>query len=205
MESECLYKDNPYNEFKIYAVPADYLTGKDIETMDLPNDPVAIKANVRFDPWRFICPGNSPLKKVEQYGKIMGFTDSTVVLFEWKEVMQYYGNWPDSVRYFEYDGDTSALSQEFPNIIQVPEYNEEIKLYPNPGTGYLNLKMNNEFLGEVSVKIFSLNGQVSGSFTGNKVSNNNHFTISLDNLIPGTYVIRIQYGNRIESRKIIVN
>ena len=205
LESECLYKIYWGNGFIVYAVPASYLIGKNISAMDLPHDPIAIKANVTINPQGFYCPANSPLKRVEQYGRIMGFTDSTVVLFQWKEVMQYYGNLPDSVRYFEYDGDTSAFSQEFPAITNIPEYNEEIKLFPNPGKGHLNLLMSNDFMGWVSVTLFSLNGQVVGSFSDNKTNSSSHFTIPTDHLKPGTYVVRIQYGNKIESRKIVVN
>jgi hypothetical protein len=211
-DSACLYKEYKLDDFHVYAVQSSYLEGKDVENLELQNDPDVIRADAIINPSGEYYDDSNPVSSIEQFWEIIGFTDSTVVLFKWKEISGYNDGTPSLTDVFNYEGDTSLLSQEFPTITarSVSKVNEQIKqntgivLYPNPGKDFLTLKISNEYRGAVYTDIFSIDGQAVKSSVFQKTNFSNIFTVSTGDLGRGTYIVRMRFGDTTESTKLSI-
>lgn len=109
--NKCLETTNKYTRLYIYAVKKDYIAGKDISSIDWSKDPIALKCNISFeDIYEGYVSDSDPITAIEQYYKIVGFTNTSVVLYKWKEVRKYKGK-RNTTELFNYEGDLSKLSQ----------------------------------------------------------------------------------------------
>jgi hypothetical protein len=77
-----------------------------------------------------------------------------------------------------------------------------VSAYPNPTTEYLQLNVDSEDLKDLSFQLYDINGKVLkiDKITGNQTS------ISMSNLLPATYLLRILQGkNEVKTFKVIKN
>jgi hypothetical protein len=80
--------------------------------------------------------------------------------------------------------------------------NLSVSAYPNPTTDYLQLKVEREKLENLSYQLFDLNGKLLES----KKIVSNETSIVMSNLVPATYFLKINQGNKeIKEFKIIKN
>lgn len=211
-DSACLHKAYKYDGFDIYAVLSSYLEGKDTENMDLANDNCALISSVKVNPSGEYLHDSIPVSSLEQFYKIVGFTDSTVVLYKWKEITGFNDGTPQSTIFFDYKGDISQLSPQFPEVIahSVTKVTSHLKqsygitLYPNPGKDILVVDMISGYHGTVYTDIFSMNGEIVKSVVLSKTNVNNSFTIYTNDLNKGTYIVRMRFGDLIESQKLSI-
>ena len=74
--------------------------------------------------------------------------------------------------------------------------------YPNPTTDFLTLKVENYDNTNLSYQLFDLNGKL----LENKKLEGNETTISMKNLVPATYFLKVNQGvNEVKTFKIIKN
>ncbi len=79
----------------------------------------------------------------------------------------------------------------------------EFTIYPNPVTDYINIRSKNTLNNELIVNIIDINSKVV--YTEDlTISGNNDIGIQIPDLSPGTYIVFIESGNKIEKQKIIV-
>ncbi len=95
----------------IYALSNDYIKDKDIKKIDLSKEKNALKSNVTIKSNSYMS--EDPIRMVELYFKIAGFTDTTIVLFKEKQIIKYSIAKPDSIAIFKYAGDISKLKKVF--------------------------------------------------------------------------------------------
>jgi hypothetical protein len=81
---------------------------------------------------------------------------------------------------------------------QEPVLSQAFDIYPNPARDGVNLKMKAE--AEAQVIIFDFRGKALKSLTTNTSSTN----ISLQDLSPGMYIIRVNADGNTFSQKLIV-
>lgn len=88
--------------------------------------------------------------------------------------------------------------------IDQPNQLGDVKLYPNPTTGMLNLELNGFTDNEGVVNLFNIQGQQILTEKLNNIAGNSINQINLSNIAPGIYMLRIQTasGSRIE--KVVV-
>jgi hypothetical protein len=72
-------------------------------------------------------------------------------------------------------------------IEQAKGINLNCSAYPNPTTDYLTLKVDNFELSTVSFQLFDINGKL----LENKKVTGNESTISMENLVPATYLLKV--------------
>ena len=80
-----------------------------------------------------------------------------------------------------------------------------LNIYPNPvrGNGYMNININET--AEVSYQIFDLAGRmVANSELGTYVAGEHSIAFSTENLANGSYIVRMQAGNKTNTAKILV-
>lgn len=203
---ECLDKGYKLNYFYIYALSNNYLAGKNIKELDLQTDKNAIKANIFIDPYYGYISNTNPLSGIEQYYKIMGFTDTTVVLHKWKEIKKFNDGTPDSVLMFEYQGDLLSLSQEMPSKIKKYDViSIGVTISPDPSDNNINIRMDNNFFGSVKMDILSVNGKILASYSIQKADAKIRFSVPANRLQKGVYLIRFRCGEIIETKKVMIN
>jgi PKD repeat protein len=78
--------------------------------------------------------------------------------------------------------------------------------YPNPlsNSTELSISFENEYLGEYSVEVYSLNGRRVLSEKFNKISNQEAKGINLQNASEGLYLVRVVTGNQSTQIKVLI-
>lgn len=80
----------------------------------------------------------------------------------------------------------------------------EIDVFPNPGTGSFSVEFENNYLGEVEIKLYNLVGQQAMKpFTGLKSENRFSATVEVPQIKSGMYLIKISLGNNTSVKKWI--
>jgi len=203
--TKCLYGASPKVFLCLFAVRNTYLQGKDVKKIDWLNDKNAIPFNIHIYPSGEILNDSIPIYSIEQFYKILGFTETTVVLFMWSEVLKDKIGYELSENEFIYDGDTSKLSQQLHSGINSNQYSSTFSLYPNPAQQVVSLKISNFYEGTVPVEIVSFGGKVLKSTTLYKTGFIDDSTIPIENLPKGIYFVTIRFGAMVETQKLLIN
>lgn len=148
----CLEKGYKLNCLAIYAVSKSYLAGKDITKIDWSNDKHAFKSNIQIDPSGDYADNSNLIYSINQYYKIVGFTDNSVELYKYKEV-DYFCNGSIAVSSSgKYTGDSTKLYQSIPAETKIASGSNgtETNLFPNAakyslanGSNFVNMIMGN--------------------------------------------------------------
>ncbi len=95
------------------------------------------------------------------------------------------------------------------NLVNTPENpvnsKDILKIYPNPNKGMFYLELNNNFTGNISVRIFNTDGRLMHSVLYQKTNPMLKKQIYAENLLPGNYIINIGYGDKSASERFVVN
>ena len=89
-------------------------------------------------------------------------------------------------------------------VVSVPENRSRMSaftIYPNPANNKITITNNIESSEETSVTIFNINGE---KLVQSKFRNQNDIEINVSTLAKGIYIIRIQSGSGIESKKLVI-
>ena len=163
-------------------------------------------SNIYFYPYfEFYVNDSIPISSIEQFYKIEGFTEKSVVLFKWKEISKFNNGKEDSITNYTYDGDLSKLSQKLLVGINSNQYYSTFSLYPNPAKQIVSLKISNFYEGTVPVEIISFGGKVLKAITLTKSGYIYDSTIPIENLPKGIYFVTIRFGAMVETQKLIIN
>ncbi len=99
---------------------------------------------------------------------------------------------------------TTIYVREDVTGINDPFIANSVSLYPNPGQGSLNISIENNFIGDIDLQIFSVVGNdISQSITLKKESKKLIHTMNTSYLQPGVYLIEINLGGRRVTKKWI--
>lgn len=79
-----------------------------------------------------------------------------------------------------------------------------LKLYPNPSSSSSQLKVENPYRGEVSIRLFNLLGQVIFRTSVLKVTQLFTYTLQLQRLPPSPYFVQMNMGHDVVSEKLLV-
>ena len=79
--------------------------------------------------------------------------------------------------------------------------NNEIKIYPNPSNGLVNVSIGN-YSGKLNIEVFDLNGRKILSDTKDFLS---EVTLDFENLQTGIYILKLEGNGLNYSEKIILN
>jgi hypothetical protein len=86
--------------------------------------------------------------------------------------------------------------------IKSNELANQIKLYPNPVNDFVNLEINNDFIGNIQINIFSLSGVKLSSYQSKKTTEQFKLTLNCNRLKPDIYILKIILGDKMASIKI---
>lgn len=200
----CLFTTNHLNKFEVRAVRNDYLTGKNLEETDWASDEHALKSSICFAPYSESVPDSNPLTGIEEFCQIVGFTDSSVVMYKWKEIRRYNNGLADSVKTFEYSGNLQSLSQTIPSGIQHQSRYSGIRVYPNPARETLTIGSIEGYTGDVKAELVNTNGKVVKLYRLLEGADNSVYPLGISRLSPGLYFLKIRLGEFTEVRKVVI-
>ncbi len=202
---DCLSKGYKFNSLDIFAVSSSYIEGKDIDEIDLPNDDHAYIANLDIEPYAGYYHDSIPIDRLEEYYRILGFTDSTVVLHMWKEVFGFNNGSADSILFYEYEGDTTSLSQIIPTGFPEPDKMMSIiNIYPSPANSRMSVEISNNFYGSMKIQLITQNGNELNISEIEKDSEQITIKVPVQNLATGIYILKMEFDDAIESRQIVI-
>lgn len=85
-----------------------------------------------------------------------------------------------------------------------PVLTNEFNLYPNPASSVVNLKIDNDYTGNVEISVFSLNGQEVATNSFVKVSRYYNFKLALDKVPAGSYIVSVKMGDRLAAKRLLI-
>ena len=110
---------------------------------------------------------------------------------------------PDSLVFFVFSGDSVGSALKLDNLsfsggdVSLEEFSAmNISIYPNPANDYVYIKSEGSF----NLAVYSLDGTIVYA----EENNSGAVKISLGDLVPGQYIVKIQNESGIEAHKIIV-
>lgn len=126
---------------------------------------------------------------------VLSIATSTV---DWK----CYPSYPPGGGYNLYDIRISELyDSTMANIITTESENNNIYIYPNPVTNYLNIDFSAILLkNNITVEIINLNGQILYT----KKSSSQNLKIDMSNFKKGLYLIRVHMKEKVLTKKIFI-
>jgi hypothetical protein len=200
----CLDKGYRLNEFTVYAVNKSYLNGKDINKIDFRKDLNALPTNIAINPYMGFVYDSIPLAAIEEYYKVVGFSNTNVILYKWKQVTKYNNGKPDLIENFEYAEPTTPLYQKIMVGMRPSQKASSIEVYPNPANKNIHLRIIDNYIGPLSTEFVSSTGKVLKSFNLNKQSSILDCDIPVANVTKGAYFVKVQQGKAVEYKKIII-
>lgn len=202
----CLDKGFRHNCLMIYGVNNSYLTGKDITKINWCKDKNAFKTNIQIDPAGGYSDNSNLIYSIQQYYRIVGFTDSSVVLYKCKEVDYFCNGSISVISLGKYSGDSTQLSQSLPGATgkDSNHSNTEINLFPNSTLKNFHLKFANNYHGIVSWKIYAVDGKPVKTFYVNTSEIIMDYLNLAVNLTIGSYFANIIMGIAVETKKMVI-
>jgi hypothetical protein len=129
----CLWKWNKVTCLAIFGVRNSYLEGKDISQINWFKDRHAFRTNIIIEPRGEYADNSNLIYSIYQYYKIVGFTDSSVEIYKYREV-DYFCNGRIAVSSSgKYAGDSTKLSQSLPEVTEVASgsYRKKTNVFPS--------------------------------------------------------------------------
>jgi hypothetical protein len=114
-------------------------------------------------------------------------------------------NYINGFMFWESATGTSSTTQVAGRIsaLDVNAGSGSMNIYPNPVRDVIRLHLNNPYKGEVRISVYSTSGNLIRTWQMNKENNNVQYELSTGNLTSGAYILKVQMGNVIESRKLV--
>ena len=196
ISSSCIALMYKYDKLTIYALKKTYLEDKDISVLDLPHDKNAVKTSIPIYPYFGYVSNSNPLVSMEEYYKIVGFTDTSVVIYKWQEISKFNNGQKDQFKTFDYTGDISILSQKILTGTSTSESNSGIELFPNPAQKNVHLKISNNYQGIVHIGVFTTDGKKINSMFATKESATLDYIVPISSLPKGTYLVYVGIGKK---------
>jgi len=199
--SDCVNRIVKCNEIEIFAINKLYLEKQGgISHVDFDIDEHALLTNINLPAidFQFVM-FNDPYKEIYEYYRILGFTDTSTIIYLSKQVTVYNDDHKDS-SVFPVPADYSNLKKTIYSGYGFTEKSSQLLLYPSPSQEYLNFYLINDIMGNVDVEIVDLTGRKLAVASYYKTQVELKKIIDIKNLRSGIYSLRYAVGNSIENR-----
>lgn len=201
--SECLSKGYKFNSFEIWAITKGDLSEQDVLLLDIPNIDGAVKSNIDIDPYKGYVHDSIPIESITEYYRILGFTWNNFVLYKWKEIVTFNDGQPDSVKYYEYDGDSTLFADHILNTNELVNCSQII-ISPNPTTTHVNIKILNYYIGPSNITLISSDGKLQKRYLLYKDEYDFFWEIELNDIPDGVYFIKFDFKGLSQVQRFIM-
>jgi hypothetical protein len=197
---DCIYDRYGFSH-SIYAVNKTYLNQKGVTKIDYSQNALLTNISIPAIGYQYI-PEDSPEKTIYEFYRVLGFTNTSTIIFLSKRITIYNDDHRDSI-IFTVPSGYDNLSSGIPNIsleILKVEKSSQLLIYPTPSQEFLNLYMIDNNHGNVSVELFDMAGHKISIYNFIKNQEKLKITMDIRNLQSGIYSLRYSVGNYCENR-----
>jgi hypothetical protein len=127
---KCLEKGYKFNRLTIYAARKEYLKNEILDSLDWNNDDNILKSSIHIESEGGYEDNSNPVSSIEEYYKISGFTDSTVILYKCKELISFSDGRPLSLKTFNPDGSLNMIETQNAASTKIAKPVSASQLYP---------------------------------------------------------------------------
>ena len=78
-----------------------------------------------------------------------------------------------------------------------------LKIYPNPTSSYIHINLENNWEGEMNLRMVNAFGQVVFFENMEKYGDAGNWQIDMSDVAPGVYHVSISYGGNIMERRVV--
>ncbi|MCK9205386.1 MAG: T9SS type A sorting domain-containing protein, partial [Bacteroidales bacterium] len=112
---------------------------------------------------------------------------------------------PTPVEFTDYEGNVFE-----PSILKSADNSNfadesELSVYPNPGDGIFNLRLENQIQGTFNIKVINALGGIVFEENGMMTDKALQKTINLTGLSNGVYILSIENNQQVIQKKVILN
>jgi hypothetical protein len=201
-ESEAINKNHNYHICTIFATTKKHVSEINLSSLDVWNDNQLIPATENIYTGFQKVESNNPTASIELYYRIVGFTETNLVIFMWKKIISYSNGQDDLTELYSYQDDTTSFTKDILQLVQANN-TDDIRVYFNPVLNNISFQSKNLYTGNIDILILTLNGEKIKAQTLNFGQNKNQSLSTVD-ILPGIYIIEIINGNRRQTKKIII-
>ncbi len=113
----CINKGYKFNRLQIFAVKKSYLVNKNLDSIKWLIDENCLHTNIEIESYGGYIDNTSLISSIEESYKIVGFTDTSIIIFKCKEIIKFNNGRPVSIKRYTYKDGISNLDKEI-NISQ---------------------------------------------------------------------------------------
>jgi hypothetical protein len=108
---------------------------------------------------------------------------------------------------FSLSGISAVNGDSFSGALFGPDKEEKISLYPNPARDQLKIEFRSDNLSSPEIQVIDLTGKVVKKIDREINHDQDVFNVELDisTLQPGVYFVKVIQGDRLFSKKLMVN
>jgi hypothetical protein len=185
----------------IYALNKTYLNLKGINKINYSQNALMTNISVPAISYQFV-PDDSPVKSISELYRVLGFNNSSTIIYLSKRITVYNDDHQDSILFTVPAGFDNLKSTIAINTTGVKneEKFSQLLIYPTPSQEYLNLYKIDNNLGNVSVEFFDMAGRKLSIYNFMKNQEELKITMDIRSLHSGIYNLRYSVGNYIENR-----
>jgi len=201
--SVCLSKGYKFNGSNVYAVDSSHLKFTGIDNINFSTDKFSLKSSIQVPALNFTyVPDSSLINNIEELYKVLGFTDSSVIIYLYKRTVSFSNGITDSVFIFNpplYDNLKKTIES-----VKVSDSTKNVLIFPNPTQKELNIYIIDGRMGDATFEISDMSGHSLkfARFTKNKSILKK--TIDIGSLPAGIYNVRFSLANYYTKNRLIL-
>ncbi|HRS18180.1 MAG TPA: T9SS type A sorting domain-containing protein [Bacteroidales bacterium] len=203
-QTDCLSIGYKMNSIKVYACESWFVKYYDLNKVNFANNPNVLESSIPIKAYYGDVNNSNPINRIQYFYKIAGFTETTVEIYLWKEIISYNNGADDKINYYEYEGNTTLLKQNISTGLPTKQIYSNIQITPNPAKSFCDVSINTLYQGEVLIAVSNISGNQIAAYSFQKSNYCFRERLYLGTLSKGTYFITIQQGNAVKTEKLII-
>lgn len=110
--SACIEKGYKFNILRLFAVKSSYIADKKLDSINWLKDKNCLHANIYIESDGGYADNATPVSSIDEFYKIEGITDTSIILYKCKEVIKFNNGRPVSINTYAYKAGMTALDQQ---------------------------------------------------------------------------------------------
>jgi hypothetical protein len=202
-DTSCLYLGYKFNSSKVYAVNKNYFTQKGLANIDYENDKNLLISNIPVNIQYILVPDSSSKKEVDEFYRVLGFTDTSAIIYLSKLTEKFSNGSADSVYTYK-PPVVNNIKNFVPVSVKPANSYKSALIFPNPSQNELNICITDGRSGIVEFELFDMAGHKLKTAQFTKNQDYYRKTIEISDLPAGVYNVKYSLGNYFTENRLIL-